>query len=204
MRSLGAALLAAGAAVAGYHGWLFWGTGLSADRENADLRRHVLERIHDPVRRPERSAPRPVAAPRPPDTSPPAGAMAILRIRSIGVNHAVVEGTDSADLDRGPGHYTSTAYPWQDRGRVGIAGHRTTYGAPFWSLDELRAGDEVLLLTARGTFTYVVRGQREVAPSHMGVLAPTRRPTLVLTTCSPRFSDARRLVVFAVRRPPTA
>ncbi|MDP8977261.1 MAG: sortase [Actinomycetota bacterium] len=203
MRSLGVALLLAGVAVAVYQGWLYWGTGLSADRANTDLRRRVIERIDDRARHPERPAPRPVAAPRAPAASPPAGAIAILRIPSIGVNHAVVEGTDSVDLNRGPGHYTSTAYPWQDRGRVGIAGHRTTYGAPFWSLDELRAGDEVRLLTARGTFTYVVRGQREVAPSRTGVLAPTRRPTLVLTTCSPRFSDARRLVVSAVRRPPT-
>ncbi|MBW3602516.1 MAG: sortase, partial [Actinobacteria bacterium] len=83
-------------------------------------------------------------------------------------------------------------------------GLRTARDEAHVMLDELRAGDDVRLLTARGTFTYTVRGQREVAPSHRGVLAPTRRPTLVLTTCSPRFSDARRLVVFAVRRPPTS
>jgi len=68
----------------------------------------------------------------------------------------VVEGTDTESLKKGPGHYSNTAYPWEDSGRVGIAGHRTTYGAPFWSLDKLRPGDPITLQTEYGIFAYSV------------------------------------------------
>jgi LPXTG-site transpeptidase (sortase) family protein len=111
----------------------------------------------------------------------------------------VVEGTSTEDLKKGPGHYSDTAYPWQRTGRVGIAGHRTTYLHPFWNLDKLRSGDRVRLVTEYGSFDYAVTGSREVLPSAVSVLRATRAPTLVLTACTPRFSAARRLVVFATR-----
>ena len=82
--------------------------------------------------------------------------MAIIRIPKIDVDYVVVEGTDTESLKKGPGHYTDTAYPWQDTGRVGIAGHRTTYLAPFWSLNELRPGDRIVLATEYGIFDYRV------------------------------------------------
>jgi sortase A len=129
----------------------------------------------------------------------PGSAVAILRIPKIDVDYVVVEGTDTESLKRGPGHYTETAYPWEDSGAVGIAGHRTTYGAPFWSLDELREGDRVVLATEFGIFTYRVTSTRIVPPSDGSVLAQTDDPTLVLTTCHPRFSSAERLIVFADR-----
>jgi sortase A len=114
----------------------------------------------------------------------------------------VVEGTDTESLKKGPGHYARTAYPWEDHGRVGIAGHRTTYGSPFWALDELEAGDRIVLATEYGVFDYRVTGSRIIAPSDGSVLRPTDEPTLVLTTCHPRFSAAQRLVVFADRVDP--
>ena len=78
----------------------------------------------------------------------------------------VVEGTDTESLKKGPGHYTDTAYPWQNTGRVGIAGHRTTYLAPFWSLNELRQGDRIVLATEYGIFDY--RVARTVSPRRRG------------------------------------
>lgn len=116
----------------------------------------------------------------------------------------VVEGIDTESLKRGPGHYADTACPWQDGGRVGIAGHRTTYAQPFYEVDRMREGDPIILATEYGTFRYVVT--RTVITDPSGILASgrpvleqTERPTLVLTTCNPKYSAAERLVVVADR-----
>ena len=123
----------------------------------------------------------------------------ILKIPRMKLDMVVVEGVDQQTLKKGPGHYESTAYPWEDDGRVAIAGHRTTYLHPFWSLNELRRGDLVRLETEFGTFDYRVTGSRVVLPSDVSVLEQTKEPTLVLTACTPRFSGSHRLVVFASR-----
>jgi sortase A len=120
-------------------------------------------------------------------------------ISRIHLDMVVVEGTSTADLERGPGHYPATAFPWEDHGRVAIAGHRTTYLRPFWSLDSLRLGDLIRIRTEFGTFTYRVDGSQVVLPTAMWVARQTSQPSLVLTTCDPRFSASHRLAVFAVR-----
>src|SRR3970282_3010319 len=81
----------------------------------------------------------------------PGKAVAIIKIPKIDVNYVVVEGTDTESLKKGPGHYAKTAYPWEEAGAVAIAGHRPTYGAPFWSLNELREGDKIVLASEYGT-----------------------------------------------------
>src|SRR5205809_8006785 len=118
----------------------------------------------------------------------PGNAVAILKIPRIHLNMVVVEGTDTESLKRGPGHYTDTALPWEDHGRVGIAGHRTTYLHPFWSLDQLKPDDRIRLITRHGTFDYHVTKVFTIQPSDSWVLDQTKKPTLVLTTCHPRFS----------------
>jgi sortase A len=123
----------------------------------------------------------------------------ILKIPRMKLDMVVVEGVDPQTLKRGPGHYERTAYPWEKRGRVAIAGHRTTYLHPFWSLNELRRGDLVRVETEFGRFDYRVTGTRVVLPSDVSVLEQTSEPTLVLTACTPRFSGSHRLVVFASR-----
>ncbi|MDP8971080.1 MAG: class E sortase [Actinomycetota bacterium] len=113
----------------------------------------------------------------------------------------VVAGVGLAELQRGPGHYPGTAAPGQ-RGNFAVAGHRTTYGAPFFNLDQLQPGDQVLVTDrAAVRHTYRVVQQRIVGPADTWVLGPdplgTGRPTVTLTTCHPRFSDRQRLIVFA-------
>ncbi len=113
----------------------------------------------------------------------------------------IVDGVGVAELQRGPGHYPNTAPPGEV-GNFAVAGHRTTFGAPFFHLDALRAGDEIHVTDRGGRrYTYDVRQQRVVTPSDSWVLGPdplrSGVPTLTLTTCEPRFSDAQRLVVFA-------
>jgi sortase A len=108
----------------------------------------------------------------------------------------VVEGTSTGDLYLGPGHYTGTPLPGQ-AGNSAIAGHRTTYGAPFYALNELQTGDPVFVTTTQGRFCYQVTRQLVVNPSDVTVVAQTSTPELTLTTCNPRFSATSRLVVQA-------
>ncbi|MDP8929052.1 MAG: class E sortase [Actinomycetota bacterium] len=113
----------------------------------------------------------------------------------------VVEGVAPEQLKRGPGHYPSTGHPGQSR-NFAIAGHRTTYGSPFFHLDQLTSGDEVHVVDRQGhEWTYVVRTSRIVSPNEVWVLGDdplgTGEPTMTMTTCHPRFSAAKRLVVFA-------
>jgi sortase A len=130
--------------------------------------------------------------------TPPGGALDHLEIPAIGVNRYVVEGVAEADLQEGPGHYPGTPLPGQ-AGNVAIAGHRTTFGAPFFQLNEVHSGDLVYLTDALGTtWVYGVVSQFVVAPSDVAVLDATRTPELTLTTCNPRFEATSRLVVRAV------
>jgi sortase A len=100
-------------------------------------------------------------------------------------------------LQEGPGHYPGTPLPGQ-AGNVAIAGHRTTFGAPFFRLNEVHSGDLVYLTDALGTtWVYSVIRQFVVAPSDVAVLDATRAPELTLTTCNPRFEATSRLVVRA-------
>jgi sortase A len=119
-----------------------------------------------------------------------------LRIPRLDARFVVVQGTGSASLRRGPGHYSGTALPGQ-AGTVGIAGHRTTYGAPFRHLDALRRGDAIDVTMPYGRFTYRVEGLRIVGPDDVSSLRDAGRQRLVLTACHPLYSAAKRLVVLA-------
>jgi len=114
-----------------------------------------------------------------------------------------VEGTAESDLAKGPGHYIGTSMPGQ-AGNVAIAGHRTTYGAPFGNLDHLKAGDTILLTNTVGTqFTYIVTGTPvAVSPQDVSVLNTLADNRLTLTTCNPRFSASQRLIAVALLSQP--
>ena len=191
LRIVGIVLILAAVAVGGYVWWLLWGTGFETRAAQSSLRHDFEGRIAT-VDRTEVPKTEKVV-------SVPGKAVMILKIPKIDVDYVVVEGTDTESLRKGPGHYSDTAYPWQNHGAVGIAGHRTTYGAPFWSLDKLHVGDRIVLETEDGIYDYRVSSTRIIEPSNGRVLLPTEEPTLVLTTCNPRFSAAERLVVFADR-----
>src|SRR4051794_6136862 len=126
--------------------------------------------------------------------------VARLEIPAIGVDQVVVSGVLSSDLSHGPGHYPATPLPGEV-GNAGIAGHRTTYGSPFADLDKLQRGDGIIVTTTAGRFFFAVTGSKIVEPSDASVLAPTTDVRLTLTTCHPRYSTARRLVVTAVLAP---
>jgi sortase A len=123
-------------------------------------------------------------------------ALGRISLPSIGVSAVVVAGTDTAALRRGPGHYPGTPLPGA-RGTVGIAGHRTTYGAWFRRLDQLKTGDKISLTMPYGRFTYAVERRRIVLPTDTWVTHRVGYDRLVLSACHPLYSAAKRIVVFA-------
>ena len=124
-----------------------------------------------------------------------------IEIPAIGVTDYVVEGTDLDSLRKGPGHYPETPLPGE-RGTTAIAGHRTTYGAPFRHIDELDRGDRILVDMPDGRFVYRVEAPKIVDDQDLSVLEPVGYRRLVLSACHPLYSAAQRVIVFArqVRR----
>jgi len=182
-----------------------WGTALYQHRAQSDLRNQLLGELRAPLTASPPgvtgagSVPPGVAARLGTPTAAPAvgNPVAQLTIPAIGVSQVVVEGVGTAQLREGPGHYPGTPLPGQP-GNSSIAGHRTTYGAPFSHLDALRPGDFVYFRTLQGLFRYSVLRSLVVSPSDVAVLdqAPSMS-TVTLTTCNPRYSAAQRLVVVA-------
>jgi sortase A len=127
---------------------------------------------------------------------PTGAAIGRIDIPRIGVSFDVVQGTDTASLERGPGHYPSTAFPGLGE-TVAIAGHRTTYLAPFRNINELRRGDRIVLRMPYATFAYVVQYLRIVSPTSWWITRDVGYERLVLSACHPLYSAAQRIVVFA-------
>ena len=204
IRGLGWVLLVSGAVVLLYVVYLMWFTNLGT----AKAQRELAE-SWDP--QPPTAEPADPAEPAedeqeepPPE---PGDAYAMLWFERDGEPIVVdeplyvVSGVTLDDLRAGPGHYPDTAAPGED-GNVGIAGHRTTYGAPFWSLEELTAGDTIHVVDRSGEeWVYEYVEQRVVAPQDTWVVddedpLDSGAPTITLTTCHPRFSAAQRLIAW--------
>jgi sortase A len=113
-----------------------------------------------------------------------------------GLNMVFVEGTDEASLELGPGHYPETALPGQGK-TVAIAGHRTTYLAPFRHIDSLKSRDKITLKMPYGTFIYSVQKSEIVDPSDVGIVHDTGYERLVLSACNPLYSASQRYIIFA-------
>jgi sortase A len=196
-----------------FAGWQIWGTSITEHHAQSSLKAEFAEHLS------QRVVPPPTSAASSSDSSsstaatdgqslvpatermvnPPEGTvLARLDIPAIGVNEFVVSGTAASDLSMGPGHYIGTAMPGQ-AGNVAIAGHRTTYGAPFYRLGALVPGDPITLKTLGGqTLTYVVsRAPVSVLPGNTSILGYFGDNRLTLTTCTPPFSATHRLVVVA-------
>lgn len=216
LRGLAETLVTTGLLLALFVGYLAWGTGQYTRQQQGGLQDDLEQRWSATRARQAAAATktgagraRAATAKHSPAPAPaPAGgeALAILRVPRFGASYryAVIEGIGVDDLRRGPGHYPGTAGPGEV-GNMAVAGHRTTYGAPFDRNGELRRGDEILVDTATTTYVYEVTGRIIVRPGRTDVTAPVprrpgRRPVkrmLTLTTCHPKFSAAYRLVVFA-------
>jgi sortase A len=118
-------------------------------------------------------------------------------IPHIDANYVVVKGTDTEDLISGPGIYSETRFPGIG-GTTAIAGHRTTYLAPFRQINLLKPGNHILLYMPYAHFTYTVTEQRVVQPTDVNAaIANVGYSRLVLSACTPLFTAEKRLLVYA-------
>ncbi len=209
VRGIGWTLIAAGTLILLYLGYLLFYTNFTTGQAQGDLLETWQaeygalpgegEQAAGPSDDPEEEA-------RPVD---PGEAYAVMWFERPGSDEPVVhdgplfvvEGVTLDHLKRGPGHYPQTAGPGRE-GNFAISGHRTTYGAPFYHLDQLREGDEIHVVDRQQReWVYVVQRQEIVAPTALWVIGEdpldTGVPTMTLTTCHPRFSAAQRMIVFA-------
>ncbi len=230
---VGPVLVAFGVLVFLFIAYQLWGTNVFESHSQAQLRQrfdallHESHAHHSPST-PSTSTTRPNSSTTTtpnttssttiaPTVAPPASAptegspVGVIQIPKIQLDKVIVQGTGTSDLQQGPGHFPGTPLPGE-RGNVAIAGHRTTYGAPFFNLNELAPGDSIIITTVQGTFTYdvfrslvVSPGNTAVAgPTQTTVVAPTTGAMLTLTTCNPRFSASTRLVIQAALTTPPA
>ena len=128
----------------------------------------------------------------------------VLYNSKIGLDTVVVQGTSDQALAAGSGHYPQTPLPCSPQGNVGIAGHRTMNGHPFQRLDQLAAGDKVILTTPFQTCTYQILASVDghanpyvTDPNDWTVIAQTAKPMLTMSTCTPEGTARQRLVARA-------
>ena len=121
---------------------------------------------------------------------------AYLSIPSLDLEAVVFEGVSGESLRKGPGHMPWTPLPGQP-GNAVISGHRTTYGRPFFNLDQLKPGDRIEIETAIGIHVYLVRDSFVVKPTDVWVTEDREGGWLTLTTCNPKFSARERLIITA-------
>lgn len=216
---VGRFLIALGVIVLLFVAFQLWGTGLETKGHQTELAKEFVKDLPGPTERPAADAQAssrealkslanvdPTAAK--PMAAPPEGqALGYMEIPKIGLGMWIVEGVSKDDLKKGPGHYAGTPLPGQP-GNVAIAGHRTTYLAPFNRIDELTPGDSIYITTTQGKFHYVVLAPKptvphieegpgwfSVLPTETEVLAPTSDNRLTMTACHPKHSAKQRIIV---------
>lgn len=199
LRWIGRSFIGIGVLVLLFVAYELYGTGLITHRYQV----HAKHEFQATVKQAEKSPPSTSTGVGPPATTRDGG-IALMDIPKINLDIMVVEGVTTRDLQKGPGHYPGTPLPGQP-GNVVISGHRTTYLHPFRNVDQLVAGDPIYLTTLTGTrYTYLVRNEKTVLPTDIGVIANTPDNRLTLTTCTPPYSASHRLIVIAMLQPVTA
>lgn len=198
---VGRTFITAGLLLLGLVAYQLWGTGLEQSRAQSRLRDEFQTLIASPPTTTTEDGPVTdddgTSMPQINVPNRPNSALALLEIPSASVADVVVNGATVSALRHGPGHVAGTALPGQP-GNSAIAGHRTSYGAPFADLDDVKIGDDVRVTTRDGRFTYTVSDVRIVSPRQTEVLRPQKnRSLLTLITCHPRWSTAKRLIVVA-------
>lgn len=200
----GRILIGAGVILLLFVAYLVWGTALQQSHTQNVLRTDLVHKAHstkvqDALAQTANVDKLPTGPPRvaPTTAAPPEGSpVGEIRIPAIGIDQVIVSGTQTQDLRKGPGHYTNTPLPGQ-AGNAGVAGHRTTYGHPFYNLNVLKDGDPIVLTTVQGVFVYDTTSSTVVSPSDGSILTNKPGAWITLTTCNPRFSASSRLAVTA-------
>lgn len=201
LRGVGQTFITAGVVILLFVVYELYFTGLETAREQSQLRTEIedlwqhgggsYEAVVDPAK--------------PPAKIPLGSGIAVLRIPRFGRDwgKVVLEGVSVSDLKRGPGHYPGTQLPGQI-GNFVVSGHRTTYGAPFNRIDELKQGDAIVVETRDTWYTYRVSRTEIVPPSAVDVTYPVPHKRdekatiarITLTSCHPKYSARQRIIVF--------
>jgi sortase A len=206
--SLGRMLVTVGLLILLFVVYQLWGTGILTARAQDDLEREFNAQLRDnPTITAPPTGPRSTTTATSGSSTTTSGTapkvvqvinegdpVGRIRIPRIGLDLIFVQGTERDDLAKGPGHYPASPMPGQI-GNAAIAGHRTTFGKPFYDLNHLLPGDDIIIDTVYGHFRYRVTQQLIVDPSAIEVVGPTRDAQLTLTTCNPRYSARQRLVI---------
>jgi sortase A len=183
---LGRSMIAAGLLLLSFVAYQLWGTGLSEGRAQNTLAAQFVTQQ---------------------PTKPQFGGLVgRISIPSIGLSKFVVAGVRLSDLKKGPGLFAGSPLPGQ-LGNVAIAGHRTTYGAPFSRIDEIHDGDVISLESDNGKFTYIVKGEPRIIAATDIAVARTTDPTtatLTLVSCHPKWTSSKRIIVVAMLDSSTA
>lgn len=205
LRALGWAMIWSGSLILAFLVYQLWGTGLITARAQAQAEASLDGVFDDALAQLEEQG-RPVPPSDPAAVDDPilypapfaeeGRPIGRLRIEAAGVSEVIMEGVRSDDLKKGPGHMPWTPMPGQP-GNAVLSGHRTTYGAPFFDMDLVTPGDEIVVQTAIGFHTYEVTETFVVSPSDVWVTEPRDGAWLTLTTCHPKASARQRLVVVA-------
>ena len=225
---VGKTLIATGLLMFGFVAYQLWGTGIETARAQSSLEKEFEELLAStpPITPAPTTAPPDTTGPDDtnPDDTVPGGTVAVdsapatappapvielppitegdpiarIEIPRIGVGKWVVAGVEKGDLKKGPGHYPDTPLPGQ-LGNSAIAGHRTTFGQPFFDVDKLEVGDQIVVTTLAGRFVYRVTGQEIVSPSDYQVIATTDPSvaTLTLTSCHPKYTARERIIIYS-------
>ena len=176
---LGRTMIVAGLLLLSFVAYQLWGTGIAEGRSQNALATYFVK-------------PQPI--------QPQFGDLVgRISIPSIGISKYVVAGVRLKDLERGPGLFPGSPLPGQ-KGNVAIAGHRTTFGAPFSRIDELRGNERIILESKDGTFTYIVNGEPKIVLATDTAVAKTTNPDIAIITlvsCYPKWTSTKRIVVVA-------
>lgn len=215
---LGRTLIVTGVLVLAFAGFQLWGTSVAEARAQSsldsefetlrnDVRAEGAQSIEQSDDGTEEATPPPLPQLTREQLPADSEAAGQLHIPAIGVSKTFVEGVSRDALRLGPGHYPGTPFPGQP-GNAAIAGHRTTHGAPFFDIDKLVPGDEILVETLQGDFTYIVEGHDNgkgeqlghfiVAPTNVGVIGDQGDNRITLTACHPKYSAQQRIIVTAI------
>lgn len=207
--AVGRTCITAGTLILLFVAYQLWGTGIREAQAQNRLDKQFEERLDEATNpttsttvttAPDETSTTTVATAPPIDAVPEGEATARIVIPKLGVDKIVVEGISLPDLKKGPGHYPQTPLPGQE-GNAAIAGHRTTYGAPFNRIDELDPGDKITITTVQGEFTYIVKETLIVSPTQVDVLEDKGDNRLTMTACHPKYSARQRIVVVSELAP---